>query len=125
MTQSQPFRFAVACGVVAALAHAHGQNAVSGGGLDPAAILKPPGDPWSTYSGDYSGKRYSTLTQINQSTVKNLSLVWTTRIAAGTGAGGGGRGGGGAGAAIVGGEGTGDFGAGQGANIKGSILQVN
>src|SRR5438552_10716790 len=48
------------------------------------------------------------------------------RLAAGAGGGGGGgRGGGGGAAVIVGGEGTGDFGAGQGANIKGSILQVN
>ena len=39
------------------------------GGLDPAAILKPLADSWPTYSGDYTGRRYSALTQINQSTV--------------------------------------------------------
>jgi len=55
-------------------------------GLDPAAILKPLSDSWPTYSGDYTGRRYSTLTQINQSNVKNLSLAWTARLTAGPGA---------------------------------------
>ena len=27
--------------------------------LDPALLLKPLGDSWPTYAGDYSGKRYS------------------------------------------------------------------
>ena len=40
----------------------------SQGGLDPAAILKPLADSWPTYSGDYTGRRYSALTQINQTT---------------------------------------------------------
>jgi alcohol dehydrogenase (cytochrome c) len=126
MTDARKLLIAVTCGVVAAFVDVHSQSAVSGGGLDPANILKPLGDSWSTYSGDYSGKRYSTLTQINQATVKNLTLAWTTRLTAGSGGGGGGgRGGGGGAAVIVGGEGTGDFGAGQAANIKGAILQVN
>ena len=47
-------------------------------GLDPAAILKPLADSWPTYSGDYSGRRYSALKQINQANVKNLGLAWTT-----------------------------------------------
>ena len=34
--------------------------------LDPALLTKPLGDSWPTYSGDYSGKRYSLLKQINQ-----------------------------------------------------------
>jgi len=38
--------------------------------LDPASLLKPLGESWPTYSGDYSGKRYSSLTQINQANVK-------------------------------------------------------
>src|SRR6188474_1489125 len=79
------------------------------GGLDPAAILKPLSDEWVTYAGDYTGRRYSALTQINQTTVKNLGLAWISRgfvqgagptgrgaPAAGGGGGGGGRGGGGA-----------------------------
>src|SRR4051812_50016460 len=72
------------------------------GGLDPAAIGKPLADSWPTYSGDYTGRRYSTLTQINQTTVKGLTLAWTAKVTAGpggAGAGGvgGGRGGGGGG----------------------------
>ena len=43
-------------------------------GVDPAKLLKPLGEEWTSYSGDYSGKRYSALTQINQSNVKNLTL---------------------------------------------------
>ena len=37
-----------------------------GEGLDVADLLRPLGESWPTYSGDYSGKRYSALTQINQ-----------------------------------------------------------
>src|SRR5450755_1516708 len=88
---------------------------------------KPLSNDWTTYSGDYSGKRYSSLTQINQSNVKNLTLAWVARFTAGAGnAGGGGRGGfGGFGGppAIVGGEGTAD--AGPGTSIKASILEVD
>jgi alcohol dehydrogenase (cytochrome c) len=99
--------------------------------LDPAALKKPLGDDWTSYSGDYTGKRYSSLTEINQSTVKNLTLAWVSRLnsglpapgAAGRG-GGGGRGGGVATPVIVGGEGPEEF-AFQGASVKGSILEVN
>jgi len=87
-------------------------------GLDPSAILKPLSDFWPTYSGDYSGKRYSTLTQINQNTVKNLTLAWVARLTAGPGAFVGGA------PTIVGGEGSADF-AGGGVTIKGSILHVD
>ena len=47
--------------------------------LDPALLGKPPVDSWPTYHGDYSGRHYSTLNQINQSTVKNLGLAWVYR----------------------------------------------
>src|ERR1700732_3361219 len=60
--------------------------------LDPAKLLQPPTDSWPTYNGDYSGRRYSPLAQIDTSNVHTLSLAWATRF----GAGGGGRGGGGA-----------------------------
>ena len=97
-------------------------------GLDPASILKPLAESWPTYSGDYTGRRYSALTQINQTTVKHLTLAWIARVTAGAPnpalAGFGGRGGGGGGPVIVGGEGTGDVGGGV-ASIKGAILQVN
>jgi len=54
--------------------------AQAGGGLDPAVLLKPLGDTWPTYSGDYTGRRYSSLTQINRNTVKNLTLSWVARL---------------------------------------------
>jgi alcohol dehydrogenase (cytochrome c) len=104
--------------------------------LDASELLKPLKDSWPSYSGDYSGKRYSLLTQVNQTTVKNLTLAWTMRLSAGdptqTSAGGGrgfggGRGGfGGAPAApvIIGGEGTGEFPVAQNNSVKGAILKV-
>jgi alcohol dehydrogenase (cytochrome c) len=97
------------------------------GGLDPASMLKPLGDSWPTYSGDYSGRRYSTLTQVNQSTVKHLTLAWMARMNPGTGGGGFGGFGGGRGGApvIVGGEGTEEFSGFGAGSIKGAILQVN
>ena len=69
--------------------------ALAQAGLDPTEILKPLRDQWTTYSGDYSGKRYSTLTEINQSNVKSLSLAWVTRFTAGSGPTGAGNAGGG------------------------------
>ena len=45
-------------------------------GLDPHALLKPPTNTWPTYNGDYSGRRYSTLSQINQGNVRSLTLAW-------------------------------------------------
>src|SRR3954447_21019870 len=108
------------------------------GGLDPASLLKPLAESWPTYSGDYTGRRYSALTQINQSTLKNLGLAWISRGfvqgsgpsgRGGPGAGGagfGGRGGGGGDVPMtVAGEGTGEFNAGGAAQIRGSILMVD
>jgi len=63
-------------------------------GLDPALLTRPATDAWPTYNGDYSGRRFSTLNQINQSNVKHLTLAWVYRATAGNAAG-----------AIVGGEG--------------------
>jgi alcohol dehydrogenase (cytochrome c) len=93
-------------------------------GLDPATIRKPLADSWPTYSGDYSGRRYSALTQINQTNIRNLTLAWTTRLTSGP-----------AGPAppaafgplqpptIIGGVGDNEF---VGAtNVKGAILSVN
>ncbi len=44
-------------------------------GLEPSAILKPSGQ-WPTFNGDYSGRRYSTLDQINTRNVQELTLAW-------------------------------------------------
>lgn len=41
-------------------------------------------DSWPTYNGDYSGRRYSTLTQINKSNVKSLKLAWAYQTHAAT-----------------------------------------
>ncbi|MGA7237608.1 MAG: acido-empty-quinoprotein group A [Bryobacteraceae bacterium] len=95
---------------------------LSAQGLDPSQINKPLKDDWPTYNGDYSGKRYSALTQLNQSNVSHLTLAWVSRVTAGSGGGFGGRGGGGA-PTIVGGEGPAE--AGGNANIRASILEVN
>lgn len=91
-------------------------------GVDPASLLKPLGESWPTYSGDYTGRRFSSLTQVNRTTVRNLTLAWTSRVATGPG---GGRGRGGEAAPItIGGHGTEALETGA-ATIKGSILQVN
>jgi alcohol dehydrogenase (cytochrome c) len=45
-------------------------------GLDPGALLRPSTDTWPTYNGDYSGRRYSTLAQINKDNVHSLTLAW-------------------------------------------------
>ncbi len=52
-------------------------------GLDPSSIVKPSSDSWPTYSGDYSGRHYSPLTEINKSNIKNLGLAWVSRITPG------------------------------------------
>ncbi|MBV9442825.1 MAG: acido-empty-quinoprotein group A [Acidobacteriaceae bacterium] len=49
-------------------------------GLDPAALLKQPVNEWPTYNGDYSGRRFSPLTEINSSNVHELSLAWAARF---------------------------------------------
>ena len=97
-----------------------------GKGLDPADLLKPLADSWPTYSGDYSGKRYSSLKQINQTNVKNLTLAWVAELTDGPGTfDGRGRGGRGGSPVIIGGEGTGDFPAGGNSSVKASALVVD
>src|ERR1700722_18748859 len=91
-----------------------------GGPLDPADLLKPLNDNWTSYSGDYTGRRYSFLKQVTAENVKGLSMEWfntgitsacgpngtaETQAAAG-GRGGGGRVGGGAGAGAASGAGS-------------------
>jgi alcohol dehydrogenase (cytochrome c) len=97
-----------------------------GQALDPSVLTKPLGEAWPTYSGDYSGKRYSSLTQINQSNVKNLTLAWVGKVTPGPGGQGGFRGGP---PVIIGGEGTSEAGGGGGfggaGSVRASILQVN
>jgi alcohol dehydrogenase (cytochrome c) len=63
--------------VISAVLLASAALAAQQTGLDPARILKPLSEDWASYSGDYTGRRYSALRQINQSNVKNLTLAWT------------------------------------------------
>jgi len=84
-------------------------------GIDRTLLLKPLGESWPTYNGDYSGRRYSSLAQISQSNVKNLSLAWTRRLTNGTSAPGV--------PLIVGG--VGDITWNGATQVKGSILQVD
>jgi len=101
--------------------------AAQGPGVAPTELGKPLADSWPTYSGDYSGKRYSALKQIDQATVKRLGLAWVAKVTGGPGNPGfgfGRRGGGGGGNVIIGGGGPADFPA-VPANIKGTPLMVN
>jgi alcohol dehydrogenase (cytochrome c) len=87
--------------------------------LDPTELLKKLGTTgdWATYGGDYTGRRYSSLTQLNQTTVKNLTLAWSSKLLGGTQGRRPGPN------LIVGGIGT--LEANALANIKGSPLQVD
>ena len=49
--------------------------------LDPKLLLKPPSEAWPTYNGDYSGKRFSPVSQISSANIENLTLAWMYRIA--------------------------------------------
>ncbi len=42
-------------------------------------------DSWPTYNGDYSGRRFSSLSKINTSNVNSLSLAWVYRASGGGG----------------------------------------
>jgi alcohol dehydrogenase (cytochrome c) len=101
--------------------------AAQGGGLDPAKIAGPLAEWWMTYNGDYSGRRHSTLTQINRQTVKNLTLAWYTRLSGATPDGSGGftLGFGRRAPHVVGGEGTGSFPVPPEVTIKASALMVD
>ena len=45
-------------------------------GLNPEALLKPSVDAWPTYNGDYTGRRYSSLSQINVKNAASVALAW-------------------------------------------------
>ena len=77
---------------------------------------------WTSYSGDYTGRRYSSLTQINQSNVQHLTLAWAASDC---------RSAGGptwprpplpARPIVVGGEGSGDVVVAGATTIKGTVL---
>src|SRR5579864_9533123 len=57
--------------------------------LTPAKLLQSPKDMWPMYNGDYSGRRFSNLTRINDSNISSLSLAWVYRANVGGGGFGG------------------------------------
>ena len=48
--------------------------------LDPKELGKPPIHSWPTFNGDYTGQRYSTLTQITPANVNQLAQQWVYKI---------------------------------------------
>ncbi len=54
----------------------------SGQELNPHSLtlFHQPPDVWPTYNGDYSGRRFSELAQINQSNIDLLKIAWMFRI---------------------------------------------
>ncbi len=48
--------------------------------VDPATIGNAPVTSWPTFNGDYSGARYSTITQIRPDNVGQLEAQWVYRI---------------------------------------------
>lgn len=48
--------------------------------LDPGDIGKPPVTTWPVFNGDYSGRRYSTLSRIGPGNLNQLALQWMYRI---------------------------------------------
>jgi alcohol dehydrogenase (cytochrome c) len=53
---------------------------LNGQAITQADLLHPKPDMWPTFSGDYTGRRYSPLKQINSDNVKGLTLAWMARI---------------------------------------------
>src|ERR1041385_4953225 len=45
-------------------------------GLDPAELLKPSKSTWPSYNGDYTGRRYSSLSQINTGNIGAITMAW-------------------------------------------------
>jgi alcohol dehydrogenase (cytochrome c) len=99
------------------------------GGVAPGDLLKPLKESWPTYNGDYTGKRYSALTEVNRSNVKQLTLAWMAQVTPGLDnppatSGGERRSGRVKASVIVGGEGPGNISV-RGGSIKGSVLEVD
>jgi alcohol dehydrogenase (cytochrome c) len=101
---------AICAGALALLSHAAAAQAPV---LPPEVLKQALSKDWTSYSGDYTGQRFSRLTEVTPANVKNLTLAWTARMNTATGA-----------SVIVGGEGKGDFPV-PGASMKGTVLEVN
>jgi acido-empty-quinoprotein group A len=55
---------------------------VAQGPLDPSLLTRPPTDAWPSYHGDYTGRHYSPLKQVNSANARGLSLAWIYRTPA-------------------------------------------
>jgi alcohol dehydrogenase (cytochrome c) len=51
-------------------------NCLSGQTAAPVSSIPSVGPSWTTYNGDLSGRRFSTLDQVNRDNVKSLTLAW-------------------------------------------------
>jgi alcohol dehydrogenase (cytochrome c) len=71
---------ALVCGGVVALLTSKGQRDAPISTLinvtEADLRLSPPGDNWPSYNGDYSGRRYSSLAQINSDNIRQLHAQW-------------------------------------------------
>src|SRR5450631_2799608 len=74
ISRSRVIRLAICSGVLTVLGI--GTCTSNAQDLSNAELLKPSADSWPQYHGDYSGKRHSSLTQINAQNVSRLSLAW-------------------------------------------------
>ena len=66
-------------------ANPSGQDQPASGRPPAAAGKGTPTDSWPTYNGDYSGRRYSPLSKINDTNIGSLSLAWVYRVNTGPG----------------------------------------
>ncbi len=65
--------------ILAAMLAGHASTMAFAQGLPPGMLLNPPADSWPTFNGDYSGRRFSRLDQINASNVGELAPAWIFR----------------------------------------------
>src|ERR1700738_3419941 len=70
----------ILCSALAAAALVATASAPPHVSLDPGVIGKTPTVTWSTFNGDYSGERFSTLTQIDAGNVSRLAPQWVYKI---------------------------------------------
>jgi alcohol dehydrogenase (cytochrome c) len=49
-------------------------------GLSTSTLLKPPVDSWPTYYGDYTGRSYSPLSQINAGNAATITMAWAFQL---------------------------------------------
>src|SRR3954454_3752337 len=73
-------RSGFACAAIALAALAIAAADGPRGSLDPETIGKPAVTRWPTFNGDYSGRRYSTLTQIAPGNVNQLAQRWVFKV---------------------------------------------